>query len=259
LLFPKPVVIVAGKRRQPPRAAKSATIQAVEQLKNDKLQTLLKKPISIKASTASDVSSSYSKYNSLGSEVQHIRVDVIRGFDASLKWKIDLDCTLAASCITPIRDNRIKTIYEAKTVDFGGHCSFIHCPGLPMEEVLQNFSRAYDKDPEHTSAILAIRESDYNRLWSKLWHWKTLKSFKKGEWIFNHYEAGKLPRKCGLNAAYKILYCDPIIPEESIGPILKVGDLNLLMLFQAAVNDNKCRLGMDTMCQGPGFLTESFL
>jgi hypothetical protein len=30
------------------------------------------------------------------------------------------------------------------------------------------------------------------------------------------------------------------------------------MLFSGAVNDNNCRLGMDTMCQGPGFLTESF-
>jgi hypothetical protein len=127
-----------------------------------------------------------------------------------------------------------------------------------MEEVLQNCTRGYDKDPEHTSAILAVPESDYNRLWSKLWHWKTLKSFKKGEWIFNQYEAGELPRKCGLNAAYKILYCDSVIPEERIKPILQVGDINMLMMFQASVNDNKCRLGMDTMCQGPGFITESF-
>jgi hypothetical protein len=162
LLFPKPVpvVIVAGQRRQPPRAAKSATTQAAELIKSDKLQKLLNKPMSKKASTASDVSSSYSKYNSLSSEVQHIRVDVIRVFEASLKWKIDLDCTLVPPCITPICDNRIKTIHDANTVDFGGHCSFIHCPGLPMEEVLQNFSRAYDKDHEHTSAILAVQESD---------------------------------------------------------------------------------------------------
>jgi hypothetical protein len=159
---------------------------------------------------------SYSKYDSLISKVNHIRVDVIRGFEASLKWKINLDCTLAASCITPICDNRILTLSDAKSVDFGGHCSFIHCLDIPIKEVLQNFARGYDKDPEHTSDILAVPESDYNRLWNKLWHWKNLKTFKKGEWIFNQYEAGELPRKCGLNAAYRILYCDSFIPKESV-------------------------------------------
>jgi hypothetical protein len=165
---------------------------------------------------------------------------------------------MAASCITPICDNRILTLSDAKSVDFGGHCSFIHCPGIPMEEVLQNFARGYDKDPEHTSAILAVPKSDYNRLWNRLWHWKTLKTFKKGEWIFNQYESGELPRKCGLNAAYRILYCDSFIPEESVKPILEVGNTDMSMMFQASVNNNKCRVGMDTMCQGPGFITKSF-
>jgi hypothetical protein len=32
----------------------------------------------------------------------------------------------------------------------------------------------------------------------------------------------------------------------------------MLMMFIASLNNNKCRVGMDTMCQGPGFLTLSF-
>jgi hypothetical protein len=32
----------------------------------------------------------------------------------------------------------------------------------------------------------------------------------------------------------------------------------MLMMFLATLNNNKCRVGMDTMCQGPRFFTYSF-
>jgi hypothetical protein len=82
-----------------------------------------------------------------------------------------------------------------------------------MESVLHNFSRAYAKDPENTSAILALPESGYSRLWDRMWHWKTLKTFKKGDLFFNQYEHGELPRKSGLNAAYRIIHCSPYLPS----------------------------------------------
>jgi hypothetical protein len=71
---------------------------------------------------------------------------VVRDFEASLQWKVNLDCTLAHPCITPICDQRILQLTYAQNVDFAGRCSFIHCPGLPMESVLGIFSRDYAKD-----------------------------------------------------------------------------------------------------------------
>jgi hypothetical protein len=62
-------------------------------------------------------------------------VDVVRGFEASLKWKVHLDCTLAHPCFTPVCDKRILRLPDAQNVDFGGRSYFIHCPGEPMESV----------------------------------------------------------------------------------------------------------------------------
>jgi hypothetical protein len=85
LIFPKPIEIVAGQRRQPPRAAKTARAQVSEILENDRLKSLLDKPIPKKANKGNTVGVSYEQYDSLREEVQHTRVDVIRGFETSLK------------------------------------------------------------------------------------------------------------------------------------------------------------------------------
>ncbi len=100
------------------------------------------------------------QYDTLPATTQHIRVDVVRGFEDSLKWKIDLDCTVAHPCITLVCENRVQPLVEAQTMNFGGMCSFIHCSGPAMESVLKKFSRAYAAYPETTSAILALPESD---------------------------------------------------------------------------------------------------
>jgi hypothetical protein len=92
---------------------------------------------------------------------------VVRGFEANLKWKVDLDCTLTHPCITPICDQRIYGLNDAQTIVFGGWCSILHCPGLTMESELQIFASSYDKDSENTSVFLALIESDYCRLWDE--------------------------------------------------------------------------------------------
>ena len=62
-----------------------------------------------------------------------------------------------------------------------------------------------------------------------------------------------------MSNAYRVIYCPPFTPEHSIQPnLIETGDEAMLMMFIASLNDNKCRVGMDTMCQGPGFLTQSF-
>jgi hypothetical protein len=60
--------------------------------------------------------------------------------------------------------------------------------------------------------------------------------------------------------AYRIIYCPTFNPEQSIQPnLIETGDEAMLMMFIALLhNNNKCTVGMDTMCQGPGFLTQSF-
>ena len=170
-MFPKPVPKVAGSRRQPSRAAKNPAAQLTYQLQSKEIQILFNKhnPPPVKVRTAKGVSSSgqISQYDTLPAATQHIRVEVVRGFEYSLKWKVDLDCFLTHPSITPVCENRVKTLFEAQTMDFGGKCSFIHCPGQPMESVLQKFSRAWEKDPQNTCAIMALPESDYNRLWDK--------------------------------------------------------------------------------------------
>jgi hypothetical protein len=170
--FPKPVPKVAGSRRQPGRAAKNPAALLTDQLQSKEIQRLFNKqnPQPAKVRTAKGVSSSgqISQYDTLPEATQHIRVDVVRGFEDSLKWKVDLDCSLTHPSITPVCENRVNTLIEAQTMDFGGKCSFIHCPGQPMESVLHNFSRSWAADLENTSAILALPESDYNRLWDKI-------------------------------------------------------------------------------------------
>jgi hypothetical protein len=73
---------------------------------------------------------------------------------------VELDCSLTHQAITPICETRVTTLLEAQTMDFGGKCSFIHCPGQPMESVLQSFSRSWAADPQNKSAIMALPESD---------------------------------------------------------------------------------------------------
>jgi hypothetical protein len=88
-----------------------------------------------------------------------------------------------------------------------------------------------------------------------MWHWKTLQTFISGNRFFNQHESGELPRKCGLNAAYRIIYCTAYNPAQSIQPnIVEVGRTDMLMMFHATLYNNKYRVGMDTICQGPGFL-----
>jgi hypothetical protein len=133
-----------------------------EELQLQKLNQILDKqvPKPTKASPRVGVSSSgICLYDTLPAIAKHIRVDVVRGFEASLKWTVTLDCTLTHPCITPVCEKRILSLSDAQTVDFGGRCSFIHCPGDAMESVLHNFSRAYAANPENTSAILALPES----------------------------------------------------------------------------------------------------
>jgi hypothetical protein len=95
-----------------------------------------------------------------------------------------LELYLAHHSITPVCEKRVQPLVEAQTMDFGGKCSFIHCPGPAMESVLHNFSRSYAANPETTSVILALPESHYSRLWDKMFHWKTLQSFKSGNRVF---------------------------------------------------------------------------
>jgi hypothetical protein len=59
-----------------------------------------------------------------------------------------------------------------------------------------------------------------------MWHWKTLKTFKKGDMLFNQCERGELPRKSGLNAAYRIIYCSPYLPSHSIPPYGRLGHVD---------------------------------
>jgi hypothetical protein len=69
---------------------------------------------------------------------------------------------LAHPSITPVCETRVQNILQAQTIDFGGKCSYIHCPGQFMEAILQFLSRAYAAHPETTSAILALPESEYS-------------------------------------------------------------------------------------------------
>jgi hypothetical protein len=92
-----------------------------------------------------------------------------------------------------------------------------------------------------------------------MFYWKTLQRYGPSNRIFNQYESGELPRKCGMSNAYCIIYCPNYNPSQSVQPnIIETGDQAMLMMFLASLNNNKCRVGMDTMCQGPGFLTQSF-
>jgi hypothetical protein len=262
-LFPKPVSIIAGSRRQPNRAARKPADMLTEQLQSKEIQIFLRKqnPPPARGPSTKGVSSSgmISQYDTLPAATQHIRVDVVIGFEDTLKWKVDLDCTLAHPSITPVCEKRVNTLVKAQTMDFGGKCSFIHCPSQAIESILQKKSRSGAAHPETTSAILALPESDYSRLWDRMFHWKTLQRYGPGNRIFNQYESGELPRKCGRSNAYRIIYCPNYNSSQSVQPnIIETGDQAMLMMFLASLNKNKLSVGMDTMCQGPGFLTQSF-
>jgi hypothetical protein len=131
-----------------------------DQLQSKEIQNLLKKqnpqPAEVPAHKGASSLGVISQYDTLPAATQHIRLDVVRGFEDTLKWKIDLDCTLAHPSITPVCEKRVNNLIEAQTMDFGGKCSFIHCPGQPMESVLQKNSRSWAANPENTSAILAL-------------------------------------------------------------------------------------------------------
>jgi hypothetical protein len=75
--------------------------------------------------------------------------------------------------------------------------------------------------------------------------------------IFNHYESGELPRKCGMNAPYRILYCRSEVAASDENPMLNEPDI-LLMLFKARIAMTWDRIGMDNLCMGMGFITEAF-
>ncbi len=69
---------------------------------------------------------------------------------------------MAHPSITPVCETRVQNILQAQTMDFGGKCSFIHCPGQFMGAILQFVSRAYAAHPETTNVVLALPESEYS-------------------------------------------------------------------------------------------------
>ncbi len=106
-MFPKPASIVPGSKRQPSRDARRPADKLTEKLQSKEIQRLFKKqnPQPAKVSAAKGVSSSrqISQYDTLPEATQHICVDVFRGFEDSLKWKIYLDCSLTHPCPLCVR------------------------------------------------------------------------------------------------------------------------------------------------------------
>jgi hypothetical protein len=80
-----------------------------------------------------------------------------------------------------------------------------------MEGVLYNFAKCYTANPLNTSAIMAIPESDYQRFPGLMWKWTTFRTYKTNHMIFNQYEKGELPRKCGMSTPYRMMFWKPLL------------------------------------------------
>jgi hypothetical protein len=66
-------------------------------------------------------------------------VAVVSDIEKSLGMTVTLDCSLDEICIEPICEQRILSVDSEHSFDFEGHCSVIHCYGIPMEGIIYNF------------------------------------------------------------------------------------------------------------------------